>query len=241
MLANDTSIGVGYAPHSTLERFILDIERTLTSDRFQKRHPWIGTDIKLMGYRKGGHYAITLCVPQIADSVFSERAYVRNLETARMEIRRIAKKFGITNPGISINTRDDAKKGEYYLTAIGSSIESGDEGLVGRGNRINGVISPFQPMSMEGAAGKNPVYHIGKLYYLCASRIAQRIHQTFNIPNRVGMVSQSGRALLDPWVIAVTVPRSFKRKLELEALVRKEIKKIPSITTSLIKRKIRIC
>ena len=70
---------------------------------------------------------------------------------------------------MSINTRDDAARQELYLTAIGSSIESGDEGVVGRGNRANGLISMLRPMSVEGVSGKNPVYHVGKLYNLAAT------------------------------------------------------------------------
>ena len=40
----------------------------------------------------------------------------------------------------------------------------GDDGQVGRGNRANGLITPYRLMSIEAAAGKNPVTHVGKLY-----------------------------------------------------------------------------
>ena len=80
--------------------------------------------------------------------------------------------FKSNNVSVSLNTRDNFDTNELYLTVIGSSIESGDEGLVGRGNRINGLISSGRPMSMEGACGKNPVYHVGKLYNLCTLNIA---------------------------------------------------------------------
>jgi len=42
------------------------------------------------------------------------------------------------------------------LTLTGSAIESGDEGVVGRGNRYNGVIPFTRHMSMEACCGKNP-------------------------------------------------------------------------------------
>jgi S-adenosylmethionine synthetase len=42
-------------------------------------------------------------------------------------------------------------------------------------NRINGLITPFRPVTLESAAGKNPVTHVGKLYNLAAALIAQRL------------------------------------------------------------------
>jgi len=79
---------------------------------------------------------------------------------------------------IIINTADDRSTedpSDYYLTVTGLSLENGDDGSVGRGNRVNGLITPFRPMSTEAAAGKNPVTHVGKLYNVLAGQIASRI------------------------------------------------------------------
>jgi S-adenosylmethionine synthetase len=38
----------------------------------------------------------------------------------------------------------------------------------GRGNRINGLITPCRPMRLEAAAGKIPVTHVGKIYNVMA-------------------------------------------------------------------------
>jgi S-adenosylmethionine synthetase len=51
----------------------------------------------------------------------------------------------------------------------------GDDGQVGRGNRVNCLITPARPMSLEAAAGKNPVGHIGKIYNLLAREVAQML------------------------------------------------------------------
>jgi S-adenosylmethionine synthetase len=48
-------------------------------------------------------------------------------------------------------------------------------GRVGRGNRVCGLITPYRPMTLEAAAGKNPYNHVGKLYNLCAQQICERI------------------------------------------------------------------
>lgn len=234
LFSNDTSLGVGYSPYSKLENFILNVENTLNSKKFHEENPWIGSDIKLMGYRNKENFYLTMCIPQIANRVKTVQNYKENLEFARNKIMEISKGLNILNLELNINTRDNYETSELYLTAIGSSIESGDEGLVGRGNRINGVISPFKPMSMEGACGKNPVYHIGKIYYLAAHIISQKIFENFNIKNEVFLVSQSGRDLLDPWKIVVNVPKDFSRDKELESLVVKEIKNIPQITNAIL-------
>ncbi len=52
-LANDTSAGAGFAPLTVLERFVLEVERHLNSPETKHTHPEIGTDIKVMGVRRG--------------------------------------------------------------------------------------------------------------------------------------------------------------------------------------------
>jgi len=239
--SNDTSMGVGFAPYSTLENIVLEIENTLNGAEFTSANPWIGSDIKIMGFRYEEDYKLTMCIPQIANFVSTIEQYKNNVEKAKKIIDSIFKKYGVQNYELNINTRDDFEKAELYLTATGSSIESGDEGLVGRGNRIQGIITPMRPMSMEGAAGKNPVYHIGKLYYVTAQKLSDAIYKHFNIQNEVVLVSQSGRDLLDPWITFVHVPPEFNKQKELETLVRTEIQKIPEITNQLVNLEIKIC
>jgi len=140
-----------------------------------------------------------------------------------------------------MNTRDDYDKVELYLTATGSSIESGDEGLVGRGNRVNQVISINHPMSMEGAAGKNPVYHVGKLYYLAAHKVAQAMYQKFGVYNEVYLVSQSGRSLTSPWKTVVKIDKNKRLAIqEVKKFIADQLQAIPSITEEVIHDKVSI-
>jgi S-adenosylmethionine synthetase len=76
---------------------------------------------------------------------------------------------------VSANAADDIHSGSVYLTVTGTSAEAGDDGEVGRGNRVNGLIAPYRPMNMEAAAGKNPVTHVGKLYNIVARRVAETL------------------------------------------------------------------
>ena len=50
--ANDTSIGIGYAPLSNVEKKVLEIENFLNSKKFKKKFPHAGEDVKVMGIRK---------------------------------------------------------------------------------------------------------------------------------------------------------------------------------------------
>ena len=92
----------------------------------------------------------------------------------------------------------------------GSSAEAGDDGEVGRGNRVNGLITPHRPMTMEATAGKNPVSHVGKLYNIVASRIANRIVGEISDAEAATctMVSRIGDPIDQPAIVEVTLAPS---------------------------------
>lgn len=235
LASNDTSLGVGYAPSSTLEKTVLRVENELNSHKFREKHPWMGSDIKVMGFRDKDRLFLTICIPQIARYVKDLNEYKSHLSVTREFVSVLIKEeCGSKDYELHINTRDNYELAELYLTAIGSSVESGDEGLAGRGNRVNKLISPTKPMSMEGSCGKNPVYHIGKVYYAAAFEIANRIYEQLGIENEVYLISQSGRDLLDPWIVAVNVPTNFRRRKELERIVTDGIKYMPEVTKSIL-------
>ena len=240
LFSNDTSMVVGYAPYTKLEQLVLAIEGKLNSKEFKQKYPWIGSDIKIMGFRFRDSFDITMCIPQISIYVANIDEYRQNMEFVRGIIFSIAQEMGIEKFDLHTNTRDNYENSELYLTVTGSSIESGDEGLVGRGNRINGIISPTRLMSMEGACGKNPVYHIGKIYYVTANEISKKIYNKFNIKNEVVLISQSGRDLLDPWVVCVSVPTDFNNIASIENYVKEEISQIPEYTKQLIEQQLQV-
>lgn len=95
-------------------------------------------------------------------------------------------------------------------TSFGTSAESGDDGQVGRGNRVNGLITPYRPMSLEAVSGKNPVNHVGKLYNLFANHLAQEIvKQKLTSSASVYVVSQIGKPVNEPLALdIVTAPNS---------------------------------
>lgn len=174
-MANDTSCGVGYAPLSDLERVILDVERHLNSSDIKSVHPEIGEDIKIMGVRQGNDIELIVACAIIDRYINNTKEYVDKKANLKKLVEQSAEKSINSPVTVSVNAADDIESNSLYLTVTGTSAESGDDGEVGRGNRVNGLITPYRPMNMEAAAGKNPVTHVGKLYNIIAQQIADSL------------------------------------------------------------------
>jgi S-adenosylmethionine synthetase len=168
-LANDTSMGVGFAPLSPLEGAVLAIERRLQDRSVAAR----GEDVKVMGVRIGGQASLTVACAIIGRHVPDLAAYLQ----VRQHAADIARSEAATALGgdaaVSINTADDPGANSVYLTVTGTSAEAGDDGQTGRGNRANGLITPSRPMTLESIAGKNPITHVGKLANRCSRNPAR--------------------------------------------------------------------
>lgn len=204
--SNDTSTAVAYSPLSATEQIVVLIETTLNGQAFKKLHPYVGTDIKVMAKRIQKHIDVTVCIPFVAAYTPSKESYFEKTKFLADIIKQlVTSRFGQFDVSVSINTRDNPNKSDYYLTLTGSAIESGDEGVVGRGNRYNGVIPFTRHMSMEACCGKNPVYHVGKLYTAISSLISDKIFRFTELETYVYLMSQMGRSLSDPWFVCVEV------------------------------------
>ncbi|NLU75511.1 methionine adenosyltransferase [Streptomyces sp. HNM0575] len=235
-LSNDTSLGTGWAPENVFESFVRELVDHFSGDSdFTRAHSWCGSDVKLMGYWDGEQADVVLCVPQKSRHVASRAEYIRNTETVLAECHRMA---ALRIPGATatfrLNARDVPEKDELYLTYTGSSIESGDEGVVGRGNRVNGLITPLRPMNLEGANGKNPVYHVGKLYNIAAQRLAHRLHEATGEHAEVHLVSTTGQRLDQPWRILVRLSSIDVEVDKVQALVDEAMDEFPALTDELV-------
>ena len=181
--SNDTSAAVGYYPLSPTEVVVLSLERYLNSGDFKERYPDTGEDIKVMGLRKGRDLDITVAMPLISTYIGSEKEYFHRKNLVYNEMKEyLYREFqrDFNRIDINFNTLDEEGRGlgGVYLSLLGTSAEDADSGQVGRGNRVNGLISINRPMGTEAAAGKNPVSHIGKIYNVLAHKIAQEIYET---------------------------------------------------------------
>ncbi len=203
--ANDTSCGVGFAPLSALEQYVVDVETTLNENTFKSAHPAIGTDIKVMAMRQHKSVELTVAVPVIDRHTQDLAEYRDHLAFVESFIRsRVALTGDLSLSAARLNARDDFRKPELYMTVTGSSIESGDEGMVGRGNRSNGLITPLRLMTIEAACGKNPVYHVGKLYNIIATEMAALLHRQTGAHISVSLVSRTGAWLDEPDFVGVS-------------------------------------
>ncbi|MBP1752768.1 MAG: methionine adenosyltransferase [Geobacteraceae bacterium] len=178
--ANDTSAAVGYYPLSHTETVVLKLEKYLNSEVFKKKYPETGEDIKVMGLRQGNTLDVTVAMPLISQYVESESDYfARKGMIIKAMNDFLGECTGFKKIGVHYNTLDEKGRGPagIYLTLTGTSAEDADSGQVGRGNRVNGLISMNRPMGTEAAAGKNPVSHVGKIYNVLSHKIAREIYE----------------------------------------------------------------
>lgn len=208
--ANDTSAATGWAPLTKTEEIVLKAERYLNSEDFKKSFPETGEDIKVMGFRKRDEIDLTISMAFVDRFIQSEEQYFDKKAKILEDINRfIDKESGFKKVIVQLNTLDVAGRGVdgIYLTVLGTSADGADSGQIGRGNRVNGLISLNRPQCSEAAAGKNPVSHVGKIYNLLTYKIASDVYtQVSGIREvYVWMLSKIGRPIDQPAAIAVQV------------------------------------
>ena len=246
-LANDTSIGAGFAPRTDLERVVTAAARALESADAKLRCPALGDDVKVMGIRDGGRISLIVACAMIGHHLPDLNAYLAAKETATTLVYAAATSETRLPVDVIVNAADDASRGSVYLTVTGTSAEAGDDGQVGRGNRTSGLITPYRPMTLEAAAGKNPVTHVGKLYSLISERVAVRLcsERPEIAAAECILVSRIGHAVTDPQIadIAVTMRDTsmhLPSRDDLEPIVRRVIDAAPALRDDLIAGRVRV-
>jgi S-adenosylmethionine synthetase len=222
-LANDTSFGVGHAPLSATERLVLAIEKRIHGRHRANDRPAWGEDIKVMAVRVGDRLQLTVACAMIDRFLDGEQSYLEQKAALAAAIRGWAGEHGFGNCEVTVNAADAPSAGNLFLTVTGTSAEAGDDGQVGRGNRVNGLITPCRPMSLEAAAGKNPVSHVGKIYNVLATRLAEAIVATMPEVREAHclIVSRIGASIATPALVQVKLathdgapPDQFRSRIE---------------------------
>jgi S-adenosylmethionine synthetase len=121
-----------------------------------------------------------------------------------------------------------------------------NDGQVGRGNRVNGLITPSRTMSLEAAAGKNSVAHVGKLYNLLAHRIAHGIAD--DRPSlreaSVQLLSTIGKPVEEPDLVAIRLTRESRGKTihdrDVIRIARSQLRDINLLSRDLIDGRIKV-
>jgi len=239
-MANDTSFGVGHAPLTETERIVRETEHSLNGD-YAADNPAVGEDVKVMGKREDDHIDLTVAAAFVDEYVPDMDAYTAQVEALRDHVHDLATDHTDRDVTVHVNTADDYESGSIYLTTTGTSAEQGDDGSVGRGNRANGLITPNRSMSMEATSGKNPVNHIGKIYNLLSTQIAEEVVAEVNGIRdlRVRLLSQIGRPIDEPHVADVHVVTEDGLDVadvesEIQAIVDDELANVTDVTKRVI-------
>ncbi len=213
--ANDTSVGVGYAPLSPAESLVLKTEKYLNSPAFKLAFPETGEDVKVMGFRDGHTLTLTIAVAFVDRYIRDTSVYFERKEAVREALLSFVATLchPFDKVTIELNMLDDRSRGEggIYLTVLGTSAEGADGGEVGRGNRVNGLIAFGRPLSLEAAAGKNPVRHVGKIYNVLARETAARIYREVKGIQEVSvfLCSQIGQPVDQPLTASARIIPEF--------------------------------
>ncbi|MFW5919746.1 MAG: methionine adenosyltransferase [Halanaeroarchaeum sp.] len=226
--ANDTSVGVGYAPLSETDRIVRELEPEVS-----QRIPAVGEDVKVMAWRTNDDLHVTVAAAVVSRYVSGVDEYLE--VTARIEelVEAFVTDRTDRTVHVAVNAADDPESGAVYLTETGLSAEMGDDGNVGRGNRVNGLITPHRPMSLEAAAGKNPVSHVGKLYNLVATNATERVEAELDAEfARVSLLSRIGAPVTEPR--AVDVETTTRDDEAVRRIVRAELETVESLTNDLV-------
>ncbi len=240
-LANDTSCGVGYAPLSELERIVLQVEQTLNSAEVKQAHPETGEDIKVMAVRNSDDIELTVACAFVDRYISDADDYMSKKSQLARLVETIAGSVSSRKINVTVNAADDVNTGSLYMTVTGTSAESGDDGEVGRGNRVNGLIAPYRPMNMEAAAGKNPVTHVGKLYNIVAQQIAYALVQELDDVSEAYcyLVSRIGSPVKEPSIVDIRIALRDDGDIEsirmpVDTIVNRKLNNMEQITQDLV-------
>ncbi|MEF8880784.1 MAG: methionine adenosyltransferase [Candidatus Nanohaloarchaea archaeon] len=221
-LSNDTSFGVGHAPISPTEKAVKQVEDKLHTELSE-----VGEDVKVMGLRRDDKLQMTVAAATICSEISNLEKYREVKQKVEQLSQDIIRAETDLTPEIHVNTADHYEEDSIYLTVTGTSAEMGDDGSVGRGNRVSGLITPHRSMSMEAASGKNPVTHVGKIYNLLAHQIAGKIYEKTGEYAGVKLLSQIGKPIDQPQQVEVET-RADRQKVD--EIVEEKFQNIQEIT-----------
>jgi len=203
------------------------------------------------GARCDDELGLTISMAFVDRFVDDEKQYFRKKADILEDTTRFVKENNsFAKTTVQLNTLDTPGRGVggVYLTVLGTSADGADSGQVGRGNRVNGLISLNRPQCSEAAAGKNPVSHVGKIYNLLTHKVANEVYK--QVPGvkevYVWMLSRIGQPIDQPAVAAVQLIPSSRSafegiRKEAEKVVDYELENIGNFCMDLAMGKMPVC
>jgi S-adenosylmethionine synthetase len=191
-------------------------------------------NIKVMGVRNKANIKLTVAIAIVDKYVSSINDYIQKIN----EVKELLKgqEWSGRETDIEINTADDYGRESIYLTVSGTSAEGGDDGQVGRGNRANGLITPYRPMTLEAVAGKNPVSHVGKIYNLFSNELCRLIVDGGYAEHAYCyIVSQIGKPINEPLVLDIHVKGKDYDEEAIRQIAEKMLEEMPVMWEKVVK------
>lgn len=233
---NDSSAIVSFWPLSSTEKLVLEMERYFYEENKKPKFNYIGHDIKILAIRSLRNINLTMCIPFISSFISNRTSYLEKINFIQLELEKKAQnilenKFKVN---ISLNTQDFNSSGnpqersknvrDYYFSVSGSALDYGEEGLVGRGNRARGLISCLRPSSTDAIHGKNPSFHVGKVYAYFADQISKAIAEAMKCECTVILTSQNKRPIISPQKILIYISENRNEK-KIKEIINRELSK----------------
>lgn len=237
--ANDTSICVSHWPMTISERLAYGLEKYFweMKDGFPApKYNEFGQDIKVMVCRTGCIIDVTICLPVISTEINSLNDNDNLIFMAERSLNELAQKI-IANTGYSVNVKINPHQ-RIYMLGIGSCIECGEEGLVGRGNANSGIIPVFRSHSVEAWAGKNPIYHTGRVLGFLTMNLAKAIFAKLGVKCTVIGMTKNGGSLLPPFLLSIETDRDVAYS-EIEGIVNEDFLQVDYLNRLFSERQIK--
>ena len=229
---NDSSAIVSFWPLSSTEKLVLEMEKYFYDENTKPKFNYIGHDIKILAIRSFRNINLTMCIPFISFYTPNRSFYLERLNFFQFELKRIAQTIlgGKFKIDINLNTQDfnllgkSKERSSYYFSVSGSALDYGEEGMVGRGNRARGIRSCLRPNSTDAIHGKNPSFHVGKVYTYFADQISRAIAEEMKCECTVVLATQNKRPTNSPQKIIINISEKRNEK-EIREIVEKELSK----------------
>jgi len=233
---NDSSTIVSFWPLSSAEKLVLEMEKYFYDDNKNPKFNYIGHDIKILAIRSFKNINLTLCVPFISANIPNRSYYIDKSNFIQTELRNTAQNLlgGKFNININLNTQDFSLLGnpqkrsknvrDFYFSTSGSALDYGEEGAVGRGNKSRGLISCLRPFSTDAIHGKNPSFHVGKVYAYFTDQISKVVAEELECECTVILVSQNKKPINSPLKIIINISKKRNEK-KIKEIVERELSK----------------
>ena len=233
-VSNDCNVCNGFAPFSKLEQIVKGVEEYLRSPEYMKINKDTGLDIKIVGTRKESVVELFINIPFIAKHISSYDVYLKRVNEVYDDVLQYLAERSDLEIKLVVNPQN--VNGQPYLTVTGTVADTGDLGVVGRGNRLNGLITPMRPMSIEASSGKNPIDHTGKLYGVLSQKIADRISKELGVDNQTHITTLKERPLDNPQDVLVYIheEQSPETRKKINEIIQREVSNVFDITDELI-------